>query len=107
MLEYYTLDESNNPVPCTLREWGDLYETETGQDRRRVASDTVDDYDVSTVFLGLDHGYGFSKKPLLFETMIFGKEPGDGYQTRCSTWKEAEEMHQKAIQWIKDGCKDE
>ncbi len=106
-MEYYTLDGNNNPVLCTLREWGDLYQSETGQDRRRVALDKVDGYEISTVFIGLDHRYAFSKKPLLFETMVFGKNPGDGYQTHCSTWKEAEEMHKKAIQWIKDGCNDE
>ncbi len=107
MMDYYNLDENNNCVQCTLQEWADLYEIETGQDRRRVGFDKVDDYEISTVFLGLDHGGRFSSKPLLFETMIFGKGDGDGYQTRCTTWKEAEEMHQNAIQWVNDGCKDE
>lgn len=103
---YYTLDDNNNTVRCDLDEWGKLYNTNEGQDRRRVAFDKIDDYEISTVFLGLDHSHGFSKKPLLFETMVFGKEPGDGYLTRCATWKDAEEMHKTAIQWIKDGCKD-
>lgn len=107
MMMYYNLDENKNPVECTLHEWGELYNTETGQDERRVAFDEIDGYEVSTVFLGLDHGHGFSSRPLLFETMIFGKGPGDGYQTRCSTWDEALQMHKVAIKWIKDRCKDE
>jgi len=106
MMDYYNLDENNNPIPCTLREWGDLYETEEGNDRRRVAEDWIDGYHVSTVFLGMDHGF-YPGQLHLFETMIFGEGNGDGYQTRCATWKEAEDMHKKAIQWVKDGCKDE
>lgn len=106
-LEHYKLDENNNPVLCTLREWGDLYSTKEGNDKRRVASDDVNEYHISTVFLGLDHGHGFTKRPLLFETMIFGEGKGDGYQTRCSTWDEAVKMHEAAIQWVKDGCNDE
>lgn len=104
---YFNLDENNNPVECDIKDWRDLYETESGQDRRRVAFDKVDDYEVSTVFLGLDHGHGFTSRPLLFETMIFGNGNGDEYQTRCSTWDEAVEMHKKAIEFIKNGCKDE
>ena len=106
MLEHYKLDDDNNPVLCSLREWADMYQTDEGNERRRVAFDVVDGYEISTVFLGLDHGFG-SSKPMLFETMVFGKGTGDQYQSRCSTWKEAEDMHQETIQWIKDGCKDE
>lgn len=105
MNDYYKLDEENNPIPCSLREWGEMYQ-EGGRDRRVVAFDAIDTYQVSTVFLGLDHGWGRSDKPVLFETMIFGEGPGDHYQTRCCTWNEALEMHKHAIQWIKDGCKD-
>lgn len=53
------------------------------------------------MFLGIDHGF-YQGQIHLFETMIFGEGNGDGYQTRCSTWNEAEEMHKKAIQWVKD-----
>jgi hypothetical protein len=34
--------------------------------------------------------------PLLFETMIFDGNNED-YQTRCSTWAEAEQMHEVAV----------
>ena len=64
---------------------------------RRVAL-TVGDNGVrmSTVFLGLDHSFGFSGgPPLLFETMIFGGEH-DEYCDRYSTWAEAEVGHEKA-----------
>lgn len=38
------------------------------------ASDPAIKYRVSTVWLGLDHGYG-SDQPLIFETMVFPGEP--------------------------------
>jgi hypothetical protein len=101
---YSTLDENNNVIPCNLREWGQLYQTKEGQKKRQVAVDEIDGYQVSTVFLGLDHSFG-SGNPLWFETMIFGEGNGDQYQMRSTTWKEAEQMHNDAIQWIKDGCK--
>ncbi len=76
-------------------------------DNRRVEFTKVDGYEISTVFLGLDHGHGFTKNPLLFETMIFGEGKGDQYQTRCSTWEQALQMHKTAIEWIKNGCPDD
>ena len=81
-----------------------MFEDQKG---RRVDWTEIGDYEISTVFLGLDHGY--DGRPLLFETMIFGKKgsPGDEYQTRCSTYQEAKEMHKAAIKWIEEGCKDE
>ena len=53
---------------------------------RRVAVTEWDGTQVSTVFLGLDHGFG--GPPLLFETMIFGGEY-DLHCWRYSTWDEA------------------
>ena len=51
---------------------------------------------VSTVFLGLDHSFGESREPKLFETMIFGMDD-DSYQVRSSTWELALEEHEKAV----------
>jgi hypothetical protein len=49
--------------------------------------------------LCIDHRFG-SGPPLLFETMIFGEED-DEYQKRYSTWKEAEEGHQIAVNYAR------
>lgn len=62
---------------------------------RRVAYDKIEGVEVSTVFLGLDHGRG-DGPPLLFETMIFGGTH-DGYQERYSSWAQAEEGHAEAL----------
>lgn len=52
---------------------------------------------VSTVFLGLDHGW--NGELVLFETMIFGGDH-DGYQERYATWEDAEKGHQMAIEMV-------
>jgi hypothetical protein len=83
------------PVPCGLIEWAIWCET---PGNRIVRQDHVGPLFVSTVFLGLDHSFDPSPShdPLLFETMIFD-DLEDGYQTRCSTWDQAEFMHEVAM----------
>ena len=79
-------------VPCSdLIEWSMWMGTANTQ----VAETKVGGLRVSTVFLGLDHNYSGTGDPILFETMIFGDD-ADSYQTRCSTWDEAERMHAAA-----------
>ena len=74
--------------------WARAIELEDLQDRTVRRSELDNDVLISTVFLGIDHGY--NGVPLLFETMIFGGEH-DGYQERYSTWEEAEKGHQKQL----------
>ena len=64
---------------------------------------------VSTVFIGLDHRWLDDGKLEIFETMVFdeGKESTEDYCERYATWDEALEGHGRAVQWVKDGCKDE
>lgn len=61
-----------------------------------------DDVLVSTIFLGLDHNYGFGNdaRPTLFETMVFGERLGEELheaQWRCATWDEAVAQHRAAV----------
>ena len=77
-----------------LREDGEYY---------RVAADVMSDGAfVSTVWLGLDHGWG-SGDPLIFETMIFPTQ--DIYEEqdcwRYSTEAEARQGHIQAVRWLK------
>jgi len=90
MLKHYIL-EGKTPVLVSKTEWARAFEI----GNRHVDETYIGDLHVSTVFLGLDHQFG-DGPPLLFETMIFGG-PEDQYQTRCSTWEEAEQMHERAI----------
>ncbi len=102
----FILDENNNAIPATLMEWSTFLEEATPR-RRRVGRDFINDCTVSTVFLGHDHYFCFNDdlppKLHIFETMVF-KNESDIYTDRYSTWQEAEEGHQKAIDWVKNGC---
>ncbi len=51
---------------------------------------------VSTVFIGIDASLGRAKKPLLFETMVFGGSD-DGARRKYPTWKEAKKGHKEAV----------
>lgn len=105
-MTYYKIDERRLPIKCSLEEYKEWDKDDKFELLHRVAKDEMNGYEISTVFLGLDHSFD-SKKQLLFETMIFGEGAGDQYQTRCSTWDEALEMHIKAIEYVKRGCVDE
>jgi hypothetical protein len=94
-MRYYTLD-GHTPVPTdSVLEWGMAFE----KSDRIVAKTRVGECEVSTVFLGINHRWD-DGPPLLFETMIFGG-PHDQYQTRSSTWEEAEEQHRAACATVK------
>lgn len=85
------------PVPCTdVRAWSEWRMTADCH----VAETAIGPLRVSTVFLGIDHNFGFRDNgdAILFETMIFGADAeGDRYQTRCATWDEAERMHEIGV----------
>ena len=83
-------------------------------DHRVVSQTEIGTKLVSTVFLGIDHQFRFDGPPILFETMVFGPKEEkellgrmrpvreEEYCERCSTWLEAEAMHQRAIKWAKE-----
>lgn len=54
---------------------------------------------VSTVFVGMNMNPFSEGAPVVFETMIFGGEHND-YCEKYSTWEEAEQGHQKAIEMV-------
>jgi|SRR3954469_11582606 hypothetical protein len=93
MSDCYQLD-GHDVVKVAVHDW-----RLESADQRRVAADEIGDARVSTVFLGLDHGYG-DGPPLIFETMIFGGQH-DAYQERYSTWQEAEAGHKRAVVMVK------
>lgn len=57
---------------------------------------------VSTVFLGLDHGFGRTERPLLFETMTFDDygQAGRGFG-RWATYEDAEFGHAMAVEEVR------
>ncbi len=67
-----------------------------------VAKTQIGEVEVSTVFLRLDHNHGYSDRPILFETMIFGGEWGD-YQWRYCTLVQAEAGHERIVAALNAG----
>ena len=95
MSTFYTLD-NRKAVPCDLHTWVALMQDHAF---KRVAETTIGPYRVSTVFLGLDHAFG-GGPPMLFETMAFGGPLGEE-QDRCSTWEQAEAMHEAMCERVR------
>jgi hypothetical protein len=105
MSKWYILDNNHKPVHKPVLESAKWMED--NPNRKVVGYDELTDLNgdevrVSTVFLGLDHGWSGSK-PILWETMIFGGENDQAYQERYASYEQAIEGHQKAINFIKTG----
>lgn len=92
-LKYYILLH-RKPYPVNFFYWGIWY----GDPRRRIVKQTElpGGVRVSTVFLGMDHGYKTAGPPLIFETMIFGGD-WDKFQARYYTYDEALKGHDMAV----------
>lgn len=107
---YYILDENKNVIICNKQECFDQREYMFNTHTKHIADDIVNGKRVSTIWLGIDHSWECVAKPLVFETMIFDKNSEELYYEiyldRYSTWKEAEDGHQRAIEWVKNGCKE-
>lgn len=67
-------DRRGNPL--SHKDWSRLF-TYGGWDYKVVAKTQIGPYLVSTVWLGLDHGFGMTEQPLIFETMVFNERTGD------------------------------
>jgi hypothetical protein len=104
---YYNRD--GTPIPDAM-EWARQFE---GTSSRRVARTKVTDaadpsksFDVSTVFIGLDHGFG-DGPPLIFESMTFAE--GDSMDEMCerySTETQARQGHTLMVVEVAKDCID-
>jgi hypothetical protein len=105
----FILDENKNPIPANLIEWAEFFED---FNNRMVKQEMVDGKWISTIFLGIDHNWSDAEGAELhiFETMVFDKKGRGGSEIYCDrypTWDTALKGHEKAVQWVKDGCKEE
>lgn len=105
MSKWYILDNNHNPVCKPVLEaakWmeDNLHRKVVKQDR--FEDENGEEIFVSTVFLALDHSFPWNedKEPILWETMIFGGEH-DQYQERYTSYKDALEGHEKALNLVK------
>lgn len=88
----FILDGHTPVVEPDLMRWGRWFETAD----RHVALTEHEFFWVSTVFLGLDHGFYGEGPPLVFESMAFV----DGLSTDCAryaSWDEAEIGHHAMV----------
>jgi hypothetical protein len=109
MTDYYYLDKNNNAIPCSMEEWGMQREEMRNNHTKHIAEETINNKWISTVWLGLNHQWMPGGPPLLFETMVFdyNDKGREIYGNRYSTYQEALEGHKKAVEWVKNGCKEE
>lgn len=97
MDNWYIWDREKDEIQLasSIEEWGKYMKL---GGNRRVALDHVDDAEVSTVFLGIDHNFFAKDDPILFETMVFGGgEEFDGECIRYRTSEQALEGHKDMV----------
>lgn len=69
---------------------------------QRVDETFVGPYHISTVFLGIDHGFTVEGPPILFETMVFCQgSRSDLEMERYATWAEAVEGHNQMVALVR------
>jgi hypothetical protein len=80
---------------ATIHEWGEWCGDMSGG--RRVAESFGDGWRISTVCLGLNHGFG--GEPLWYETMLFLSDGGerDNECRRYATREEAQAGHDEMV----------
>lgn len=82
----------------------DTWIREFAKTDRSIAVTEANNGRVSTVFLGLDHGFG-TGKPVLFETMVFGG-PLDGGCERYADMRGAIDGHARWVERVNGGADD-
>lgn len=107
----WILDAEHRPVKVTMAAWSRWF---ANFGNRRVAVDQTRFFEVSTVFLGLNHQWG-KGPPLLFETMVFEREAtikelfggrlfparASVDQWRYASWDDAEAGHKAIVKRLK------
>lgn len=97
--DYYIL-QAKIPVPCDLMTWACWLKEHLAE--RIVKQESVGQFWVSSVFIGLDHSLR-AGPPLLFETMVFDKSdqehPLNAWMERAPTWELALETHERGVAW--------
>jgi hypothetical protein len=86
--DYYGRDGT----PITFSTWVALFED---MEYRVIERAEFGEIVVSTVWLGLDHSFGYGELPMIFETIVFAPEtfPLDGEMFRYATEEQAREGH--------------
>lgn len=100
-------DKQGNPITreqmCELR--FDMSDGARVSDYARIGYNTLlDNVEVSTVWLGINHSFVVQGPPVIFETMVFA--PGRDYDQDCiryCTEEEARAGHRRTVENLSDG----
>lgn len=91
-------DRQGQPIDVQTanRLLGDVTYRRIAKTNIKSASDPAIDWDVSTVWLGVDHSFS-DGPPIIFETMVFGSGDGDQYMQRYATEEAARAGHAETV----------
>lgn len=96
MSDKFTLDSDGNPVAeYDLLRWARWMEA----NERSLRRTNIGQVCVSTVFLGIDHGFD-GGRPVLWETMIFGGPTDAEQQWRYTSKSAAIDGHASAVKLV-------
>ena len=96
MRQFYILsDDGQQVIACSdIRKWGKWYEYAN----RVVKQEEVGNMWISTIFLGIDYGWG-NGAPIVWETMVFKNNLKGEEMDRCAGNREqALAMHQNMVE---------
>lgn len=101
----YILNEKGDAVEChNFMYWARWFER-SGSERILGRTRLTSDIYVSTVFLGIDHSHGYERKPVLWETIVFGG-PMDEELERYASRKEAITGHLRMVDKVRESIGD-
>lgn len=87
-----------------LEEWAELFgrrtETMAPESWWRKHTELDDDVSVSTVWIGLDLGYGFGGPPLIWETLVFRGDEHDEMR-RYASRAQALDDHERIVKELR------
>ncbi len=102
MTHNYILDDNGEPVPCEdVLAFGTWFGNFAN---RIVKQEHFRGLWLSTVFLGIDHNFGFDGRPVLWETMVFGKSSDlDCWCRRYQSRQDAIATHERIAELLRQG----
>lgn len=91
-------------LEATLLEWAKWFEGDDGGiENRRIEYTEEEEFCVSTVFIGIDHGFGMNEDALLFETCILrGPENLNQHLFRYATVGDAKQGHYAIVRALRN-----
>jgi hypothetical protein len=101
---YYIL-EGHEPVAIDdVHFWSWWFET---ADRKVDLTMLDNGVKISTVFIGINHGFSIDGPPVLFETMAFDADGEEILQERYCVWDDAQNGHNRIVEEIRGSIRKE